>query len=70
MFAYECDSIIRLRVYKKGLTAQKAEEARAFLDALGITIEYDASDRIRAYQIAHDYAQTPWLLLIFHLGGV
>ena len=52
MFAYECDSIIRLRVYKKGLTAQKAEEARAFLDALGITIEYDASDRIRAYQIA------------------
>ncbi len=57
MFAYECDSIIRLRVYKKALTLQKAEEARAFLDALGITIEYDASDRTRAYQIATDYDQ-------------
>jgi len=57
MFAYECDSVIRLRVWKGALTLPQAQTARAALDALPLVIEYDPNDRARAFQIALDYDQ-------------
>ena len=57
MFHYECDSVIRLQVYKKALTPAQAQAARAVIGALPVTVEYDAADRDRAYQIAELYDQ-------------
>lgn len=57
MFVYECDSVIRLRVYKQTLTHAQAQLARRAIYALPITIQYDANDRDRAFEIATEYAQ-------------
>lgn len=57
MFPSECDSVIRLRVWKGTLTTSQAQTARAILDALPLLVEYDAADCSRAFQIALDYDQ-------------
>lgn len=57
LFAYEVDSVLRLRVYKGAMSEADAAQARAFVDALAVQIEYDASDRNRAFQIARAYDQ-------------
>ena len=57
LFAYEVDSVIRLRVWKGTLSEDDAATARAIIDALAVEIEYDESDRERAFQIARDYEQ-------------
>jgi predicted nucleic acid-binding protein len=57
MFTYECDSVIRLRVYRGNLSATDATTARAIIQALGVVVEYDPGDRERAFQIATDYSQ-------------
>ena len=57
MFAYECNSVIRMKVSSGKLTRIQAEEALEFLEALGIVIEYDPADNARAYQIATNYHQ-------------
>lgn len=57
MFAYEFDSVVRLRIYKGEITLTQAEEARAFLNGLGVVIVYDGVDRDRAFEIAHQYDQ-------------
>ena len=57
MFAYECESVIRLRVYKGAFTQAEAEEARALIAALAVAVEFDADDQERAFQIATDYDQ-------------
>lgn len=57
LFLYECDSIIRLRVYKGALSETEAQEARRFVQALAVAVEHDAADGERAYQIARDYHQ-------------
>ena len=57
IFAYECDSVIRLRVWKQTLTPAQGQLARAAIAALPIEIEFDAADRDRAFEIATLYAQ-------------
>lgn len=57
MFAYEVDSVLRLREWKGELTPTQVEEARTLIDALGVEIEYDAADRERALEIARQYDQ-------------
>lgn len=57
LFAYEVDSVIRLRVWKGTMNEADAAAARAIVDALAVEIEYDGSDRARAFQIARDYEQ-------------
>ena len=57
MLAYECDSVIRLRVWKGALSEAQAQTARAALKSLPIDIEYDASDRERAFDMAREYDQ-------------
>jgi predicted nucleic acid-binding protein len=57
MFAYECDSVIRLRMWKGDLSPTEAAEARALVAALSVAVEYDARDSDRAFQIACDYDQ-------------
>lgn len=57
MFAYECESVLRLRVWKGEMTETEAAEARRFIDALGVEIEYDVADRERAFEIARQYDQ-------------
>ena len=57
MFAYECDSVIRLRLWKGSLSEAEATLARAALQSLPITIEYDEADRDRAFAIAQQYDQ-------------
>ena len=57
LFAYECDSVLRLRVWKGEMTETEAAEARHFIDALGVEIEYNAADRDRAREIARQYDQ-------------
>jgi predicted nucleic acid-binding protein len=57
MFAYECDSVIRLRLWKGTLTDEEANTARAAIGALPILIEYDEADRDRAFEIAIEYDQ-------------
>lgn len=57
MFAYECDSVICLRVWKGRLSNTQAAMARAAIAALPITIEYDPRDHERAFEIARQYEQ-------------
>ncbi len=57
LFAYEVDSVIRLRVWKGTLSEAEAATARAIVSALAVEIEYDEGDRARAFQIARDYEQ-------------
>lgn len=57
LFAYECDSVIRLRLYKGNISEMEAEEARAVVAALPIKLEYDAINGERAFRIACDYNQ-------------
>ena len=57
LFAYECDSVIRLRLWKGTLTTAQSQLARAVIEALAVDIEYDANDRERALQIAATYDQ-------------
>lgn len=57
MFAYECDSVIRLRLWKGSLSEAEATLARAALQSLPIVIEYDEADRDRAFEIAEEYDQ-------------
>lgn len=58
LFAYECDSIIRLRVYKGAYSEAEAQEARALIAALGVAIEGGgAAEADRAFEIARDYDQ-------------
>ena len=57
LFLCECDSIIRLRVFKGALNEAEAEEARLFLRTLDVKIEHDAADTQRAYEIAREYRQ-------------
>lgn len=57
MFAYECDSVIRLRVYTGKISEAEASEARAFVAALQVQIEFVEADRDRAFEIARDYGQ-------------
>jgi len=57
LFAYEVDSVIRLRQWKGTLTEEEAEEARAILAAMSIQLEFDEADRNRAFEIARDYEQ-------------
>lgn len=57
LFAYECESVIRLRVFKGTLDEIEAQEARACIHALMVAIDYDPADEARAYQIARDYHQ-------------
>ena len=57
LFVYECESVICLRVWKKKLTLEQAALARAAVNALPITIEFDIGDRDRAFEIATTYLQ-------------
>lgn len=57
LFVYECDSVLRLRMWKGDLDARTVAEARVLIDALRVEIEFDESDRDRAFQIAQDYHQ-------------
>jgi predicted nucleic acid-binding protein len=57
LFLYECDSIIRLRVFKGALSESEAQEARAIVRALAVAVEHDPANGERAYQIARDYHQ-------------
>ena len=57
LFAYECNSVIRLRLYKGSVTDVQAQNARAVINALPIELEYDAVNGERAFQIACDYGQ-------------
>ena len=57
LFIYECDSVIRLRVWKGALTEAEAQTARAAIRALPIQIEYDGDDADRAFDIALEYRQ-------------
>jgi len=57
MLAYECDSVICLRVWKGEMSEKEAQLARAAIAALPITIEYDPRDRERAFEIARRYNQ-------------
>ena len=57
MFAYECDSVLCLRAWKKELDSEEVQLARAVIDALPIAIEYDASSQDRAFEIARQYDQ-------------
>ena len=59
LFVYECDSIIRLRVFKGAYSEAQAKEARAIVAALAVAIEADntLSEADRAFEIARDYAQ-------------
>ena len=57
MFAYECDSVICLRAWKKELDNEDVQLARAAIAALPITIEYDLSNHDRAFEIARQYDQ-------------
>lgn len=57
LFLYECESIIRLRVYKGAMTEEEADEARLFIRTLSVEIEHNAADTQRAYEIARDYHQ-------------
>lgn len=57
MFAYEVDSVVRLRQWKGELTETQAAEARSLIEALGIEVGYDPGDRDRAFEIARQYGQ-------------
>ena len=57
IFVYECDSVIRLRVHQQKMSVESAQEARDLIEALNVQVEFDASDRKRAFQIATIYAQ-------------
>lgn len=57
LFAYEVDSVLRLRVYKGALSEADAAQAQAVVNALSVQIEYDARNRNRAFQIARAYDQ-------------
>lgn len=57
LFAYECNSVIRLRLYKGSVSEIEAQNARAVVTALPIELEYDAAIEDRAFQIACDYNQ-------------
>lgn len=56
LLAYECNSVIRLRMYK-GMSLMQAQKARAVINALPIKLEYDAANEDRAFQISCDYDQ-------------
>lgn len=57
LFAYEVDSVIRLREWKGAFTRTQAIEARALIEALGVEVEYDPRDHERAFEIARQYDQ-------------
>ncbi len=56
MFLCECDSTIRLRVYKGALNEGEADQARQFIAALGVAIDA-AAIYDRAFEIARIYNQ-------------
>lgn len=57
MFAYECDSVIRLRLYKGELSHHEAQTARALVDALAVLVEFDPDNADRAFAISCEYDQ-------------
>jgi len=57
IFAYECDSVIRLKVYAGKLTSEEAQETRELIAALSVAISYDADILERAYRIATESGQ-------------
>jgi predicted nucleic acid-binding protein len=56
LFLCECDSVIRLRVYKGALNDEEASQARRFVAALAVVID-DAMIYDRAFEIARIYNQ-------------
>lgn len=57
MFIYECDSVIRLRLYQGDLSYSEAQDARAAIAVMAVCFEFNSRESERAFQIACDYNQ-------------
>jgi predicted nucleic acid-binding protein len=57
IFDYECESVIRRRVFLKTLSPDDAEEVRAIVAALAVDVTHDHGILARAYQIATVHGQ-------------
>lgn len=58
LFVYECDSIILLRVHRGASSDEQAQEARAIIAALSVSIEGGGQvEADRAFALATEYAQ-------------
>jgi predicted nucleic acid-binding protein len=57
LFIHECDSVIRLRLYKGDLSSSEAQEARAAIVVMAVCVEFNIQESERAFQIACDYNQ-------------
>jgi len=57
LFVYECESIIRLQVFKGALSQDQAQEVRSLVKALEVEIEFSFPDSDRTFEIATLYGQ-------------